>query len=181
MHNEFNTVHTIAQDPPAFIVHFSIPIFSIHHLHADVQSCTNTKILPLDRKWLSYSRRVRALCSKFCVCTAEGVSHIAEDVLSEHHLHRLLRFVKGAAPKWREMGLALGFSNDVLDAIAAKPENVSRGAIACFIDLLSRWLKWAPPNHDLPTVKTLAEALREGTVGEERMAYDLVQGFERKM
>ena len=151
------------------------------HLHVHVQSCTKTKILPLSRKWLSYSRRVRALCSKFCLCTAEDVSHIAEDVLSEHNLRLLLRFVKGAVPKWREIGLALGFTMDVLDAIAAKPENVSRGAIACFIDLLNRWLKWAPPNHDLPTVKTLAEALREGTVGEERMAYDLVQGFERRM
>ena len=153
----------------------------MHYLHVHVESFTKTKILPLARKWLSYSRRVRALCSKFCVCTAEGVSHIAENVLSEHHLRLLLRFVKGAAPKWREIGLTLGFSMDVLDAIAAKPENVSRGAIACFTDLLNRWLKWAPPSHDLPTVKTLAEALRESTVGEERMANDLMQGFERKL
>ena len=163
------------------MVHLSIPVFSIHYLHVHVQSFTKTKILPLSRKWLSYSRRVRALCSKFCVCTAEGVSHIAEDVLSEHNLHRLLRFVESAAPKWRKIGLALGFSMAVLDTIAAKPENVSQGAIACFTDLLSRWLKWAPPNHDLPTVKALAEALREGTVGEERVAYDLVQGFEGEM
>ena len=116
-----------------------------------------------------------------CVATAKDVSRIAEDVLSEHHLNLLLGFVKSAAPKWREIGLALGFSMDVLDAIAAKPDTISRGPIACFTDLLSRWLKWALPNHDFPTVKTLAGALRSGTVGEERIAYDLEQGFERKM
>lgn len=121
------------------------------------------------------------MCAAFCVRTAKDVSCIAEDVLSKHHLNLLLGFVKDAAPKWREIGLALGFSTDVLDGIATKPDNISRGPIACFTDLLSRWLKWAPPNHHFPTVKTLAEALRSGTVGEERMAYDLVQGFERKM
>ena len=84
-----------------------------------------------------------------------------------------------AAAKWRQIGVALKFSKNVLDTIAATSGNSSPED--CFTDLLSRWLNWAPPNHDLPTVKTLAEALRECTVGEERMANNLMQGFERKM
>ena len=133
--------------------------------------------------WLqeSYSRTVRAVCSAFCVRTAKDVSRIAEEVLSEHELNLLLGFVKGAAANWREIGLALEFSTDVLDTITATPDNTMEGPIACFTDLLRRWLKWAPPNHHFPTVKTLAEALRSGAVWEERVAYDLEQGFKRKM
>ena len=109
----------------------------------------------------------------------EDVSHCSEFILSDHNLPKLLGIVGRAAAKWRQIGVSLKFSKDVLDTIAATSGNSS--PIDCFIDLLSRWLKWTPPNHDLPTVKTLAEALRAGTVGEERMANELVQGFERKI
>ena len=118
--------------------------------------------------------------SRFRLIEAAGVSHCTGYILSQDDLQPLLDFVGHAAAKWREIGGALGFSTDVLDTIAAKPENMSRGPVACFTDLLSRWLKWAPPNHDLPTLETLAKALRAGTVGEERMAYDLTQGFQCK-
>ena len=75
--------------------------------------------------------------------------------------------------------MALQFSKNELDAIAATAGNTT--PIACFTDLLSRWLKRAPPNHDLPTLETLAKVLRGGTVGEERMAYELMQNFQGKM
>ena len=87
----------------------------------------------------------------------------------------LLRFVGKAAAKWRQIGVALGFQPDVLNVI----EEENRGKpFNCFTDLLSRWLKWAPPKHKLPTLETLADALREGTVGEERVAYNLEQDFQ---
>ena len=133
---------------------------------------------PPYRKWLPHRRKV--IYSEFGASDTEDVSYHTEDVLSEHDLQLLLRFTKDAAPKWREIGLALGFSMGVLDAIAAKLENTSRGPVACFSDLLSRWLKFAPPKHRLPTPELLAEALREDTVGEERMALDLTQEFQCK-
>ena len=101
--------------------------------------------------------------------------------LDEHHLKPLLHFVNRAAPKWKEIGVALGFSVDELNTIAAKPKNISRGPIACFTDLLSRWLKWAPPKHHTPTLETLAWALMEDTVGEESMANKLMQHFQHKV
>lgn len=84
-----------------------------------------------------------------------------------------------AAAKWREIGLVLKFSTDELDIIAATSGNSF--PIACFTDLLSRWLRWAPPKHYLPTLETLAAALRKDNVGQERMAYNLMQGFQRKL
>ena len=107
------------------------------------------------------------------------VSHYAEYVLSEHDLTPLLGFVGRAAAKWKQIGVALKFSKDVLDAIAVTPGNMT--LIDCFTDLLSRWLKWAPPNHELPTLETLAEALRDGTVWEEKMARELIKGFQRTL
>ena len=76
--------------------------------------------------------------------------------------------------------MALGFSKGILDMIAETPGN-QREPIACFTDMLSRWLKWAPPKHALPTPEKLAEALRDDTVGEERMAYGLIKNFKRKI
>lgn len=106
-------------------------------------------------------------------CVNSDVSNCAENILSERDLQLLLGFVGGAAAKWRQIGVALKFSKNVLDAIAATPGNVS--PIECFTDLLNRWLKWAPPKHDLPSLQTLAEALRDDTVGEEKIAYDMTQ------
>ena len=37
--------------------------------------------------------------------------------------------------------------------------------------------RWAPPKHKLPTLETLAVALREGIVGEERVPYNLDEDF----
>lgn len=108
------------------------------------------------------------------------MAHRIRFVLNEDHLQPLLRFVGRAAARWRTVGVALHFSKSVLDTIAATNENMVGGPTACFTDLLSRWLKWAPPKHSLPTLETLAEALREDTVGEERIAYDLEQGFQCK-
>ena len=108
-----------------------------------------------------------------------NVSNCAEYILSECDLQPLLGFAGGAAAKWRRIGVALKFSKNVLDAIAATPRSVS--PIDCFADLLSRWLRWGPPKHDLPSLQTLAEALREDTVGEEKIAYDLTQGLQRKI
>ena len=107
------------------------------------------------------------------------VSHYAEYVLREHDLTPLLGFVGRAAAMWKRIGVALKFSKNVLDDIAATSGNSS--PIDCFTDLLSRWLRWAPPNHDLPTLETLAKALRDGTVGEEKMASELIKGFQRTL
>lgn len=114
-----------------------------------------------------------------CVSVSEDISHLAGYVLSERHLQPLLSLVGRAAAKWRRIGVALMFSKDILDAIAATPGNAS--PVDCFTDLLSRWLKWAPPKHDLPTLQTLAVALREDTVGEERIANELMERFQREL
>ena len=83
--------------------------------------------------------------------------------------------VSEAAANWRDIGKALEFSHDQLKTIAnAKSLNTDEHYMD---ELLSRWLKWAPPNHPkLPCVEDLATALR--AVGEERTAYNLMQMME---
>ena len=93
--------------------------------------------------------------------------------LDEGYLQALLELTSSAACKWREIGLHLGFINSKLDEIANTPENISGGPSACFRDLLSRWLNWAPPNHIFPSVEALESALRSPDVEKERAAFDL--------
>ena len=93
--------------------------------------------------------------------------------LRERDLAGLTHTLKGAEAKWMTIGLALGFLDDELTIIQHKPLLIPEGVTGYFRDLLSRWLKWAPPNHRWPTLEALATALNEA--GEEGRAYDLKQ------
>ena len=97
-------------------------------------------------------------------------------VLSEDHLLPLLPFVKRASRKWREIGAVLKFSKESLDAIEASTS--TEGPVACFTELLTRWLKRAPPKYSPPTLEALLDALRDDTIEEEGIAYDVGQEFE---
>ena len=101
-----------------------------------------------------------------------------EEELSIWDLHGLLILLQCVAAKWRSIGLALGFLDRELHVIEIKPENVDGGPLHCFRDLLSRWLKWEPPNHTWPTVKDLARALRHPFVGEKRLANKLEEEYK---
>ena len=98
----------------------------------------------------------------------------ASDPLSEEDHSWLFQKIKKVSVKWRDVGVALGFSFDKLEPIANKGSlNTDEHYMQ---ELLSRWLKWAPPNHPLPCLEDLATALR--SVEEERTAYDLMQIME---
>ena len=64
-----------------------------------------------------------------------------------------------------------------LKVIENTPTIAVGGPEACFTEMLSRWLKWAPPNHEFPSGHALAEALRSPLVKEEELAYNLEQHF----
>ena len=98
----------------------------------------------------------------------------ASDPLSEEDHRWLFQMIKKVSARWRDVGKALEFSYDQLEAIAY--ERSLRTDERYMQELLSRWLKRAPPNHPLPCVEDLATALR--SVGEERTAYDLMQMME---
>ena len=89
--------------------------------------------------------------------------------LSRQDHHWLSEAVSEAAANWRDVGKALKFSHDQLKIIAnAKSLNTDEHYMQ---ELLSKWLKRAPPKHPLPCVEDLATALR--SVEEDRTAYDL--------
>ena len=68
----------------------------------------------------------------------------------------------------------LGFTHDESEGIVRHPG--LHGVKDYMDELLSRWLKRAPPKHPLPCVEDLATALR--SVEEDRTAYDLMQMME---
>ena len=77
------------------------------------------------------------------------------------------------------MGLALGFLNHELTTIESKPLLVSEGTTGYLRELLSQWLKWAPPNHRSPTIKSLGDALQSS--GHESLAVDLMTQKKGRM
>ena len=95
----------------------------------------------------------------------------ASDPLSEEDHRWLFQSIRKVSAKWRDVGEVLHFSYEQLEAIATK------GSLKTdehyMQELMSRWLKRAPPNHPLPYVEDLATALRYKSFGEERTAYDL--------
>ena len=73
------------------------------------------------------------------------------------------------------MGLYLGFTTGVLSIIESKSQLLPLGSPAFFCELLTQWLKWAPPDHPFPTVRNLVSALK--MAGEERMGFQLEEVF----
>lgn len=112
-----------------------------------------------------------AHCNHFCSpCTDKG-----EGILGEGDLPNLLDLLKSAVPHWRNVGVYLGFHSSEMDIINTKPQLSFEGCPGFFREMLSQWLKWAPPNHPPPTVCNLASALRRA--GEEATAFLLEMFF----
>ena len=88
----------------------------------------------------------------------------------------LCETVSNVAAKWRALGRELGFTHDELTEVTRCPG--LHGDKDYMDELLSRWLKRAPPGHPLPCVEDLATALRSKSVREARTAYDLMQMME---
>ena len=96
--------------------------------------------------------------------------HLISAPLSRKDHQWLRTKLSKATTNWRALGRELGFTHDESEDIVRHPG--LHGDKHYMDELLSRWLKWAPPNHPLPCVEDLATALC--SVGEERTAYDLM-------
>ena len=101
---------------------------------------------------------------------ATSTSDIELALSDEDHEH-LFRRVRNASARWRNIGSALGFTHGQLEDIVQTRALHTNEHYMC--ELLSRWLRWAPPNHSWPCKEDLATALR--SVGEERVAYFLMK------
>ena len=99
-------------------------------------------------------------------------------VLTEEDLAILLDWLKPATPQWKAVGLALGFLDHELTIIERTPLLIPEGLTGYFREMLSQWLKWAPPNHSWPTLKALQPALQ--SCGHEGLAVQLTRLFLKK-
>ena len=99
-------------------------------------------------------------------------------MLAEEDLSILTEILRPAASQWKTVGLALGFLDHDLTIIEQKPLLIPEGPLGYFRDMVSQWLKWAPPNHSSPTLENLAPALQRS--GHENLAVKLGSKFQRK-
>ena len=81
------------------------------------------------------------------------------DILKDQDLHVLYTIMKPAEPKWKEIGLALGFLYDELTTIEQKPLLIPKGSTGYITEMLNQWLKWAPPKHKWPRLSALGTEL----------------------
>ena len=86
-------------------------------------------------------------------------------------LYILTEILRPATPQWRTVGLALGFVDYELATIEHTPPLIPEGPPGFFREMLSKWLKWAPPNHTSPTLENLVPALQ--SCGHEDLAVNL--------
>ena len=91
--------------------------------------------------------------------------------LTEQDLFCLIDILKPVAPKWKEIGGKLNIKNSDLNIIEHKLTLIVEGVTGYFREMLSMWLKWAPPNHSWPTIHNLIYAVRSS--GHEDLAVKL--------
>ena len=93
--------------------------------------------------------------------------------LTEDDLFPLTDMLRPAAPKWKEIGGALGIANSDLTKI----ENHAMLDVTGYLrEMLSRWLRQAPSNHPWPTIQDLVDAVRRS--GHEDLAVKLQKTTE---
>eukprot|EP00731_Ephydatia_muelleri_P019930 Em0012g755a len=97
-----------------------------------------------------------------------GKAHNSNVLRVEDH-RDIFEVTKNACPKWKSIGRNLNFTDDELSAITRVPGLHYDEDF--YADMLRKWLDWAPPDHNHPTVQDLSSALRKA--GKERQAYDL--------
>ena len=105
-----------------------------------------------------------------CDCVLGGVT-----ILTEQDLHSLTEIMRPATPQWRTIGGSLGILHSDLTIIEHNPVLIQEGITGYFREMLSQWLKWAPPNHPSPTLEDLAVALQSS--GHESLAVNLKSVF----
>ena len=108
------------------------------------------------------------------------VHFILVDTLTDKVYFYFLQKLEPATPKWKTIVLALGFQYDQLNVIERKPMLIPEGDSDYICDImLNQWLKWAPPNHEWPTVskKTLPLTSEQSSYRGKVFVYTMYGSF----
>ena len=90
----------------------------------------------------------------------------------------LTSIMEEAVPEWKKIGCTLGFLDCDLTLIEANPTLTLQGPTGYFEEMLNQWLKWAPPEHDWPSLEILEDALQN--IGQTNLATKLRPKFLQK-
>ena len=73
----------------------------------------------------------------------------------------------------------MGFLNYEITTIERKPLLIPEGDTGYFREMMSQWLKWAPPNHSWPTLEALVGALQSSE--DESLGANLLPKFIERL
>ena len=115
--------------------------------------------LPLNyEKWQLDLFPHASVPTKGTVCTPQ---HTESDIkLEQEHLALLYGQLSEYASNWTEIGIYLGFRNNELDNIEAKPGLFYKGPKGFLHEMLSEWLNWAPGDQRRSKRYATLEALK---------------------
>lgn len=94
-----------------------------------------------------------------------------QKILTEKDLPDVLKALRDARGKWKEIGLVLGIPITDLNTIEMESDNK---VDKCLENMITIWLKRRSLN---PSWQSLIEALKEPTVGEEGVADDIEKKY----
>lgn len=94
---------------------------------------------------------------------------------NESYLRMLINILDQVATKWKEIGIALSFRPCDLDCIEQAPMLMVKGPKAYLQELIRQWLEWTSPEHNLPTIVALHDALLDSMVDEPQLAMELLK------
>ena len=91
------------------------------------------------------------------------------------YLRQILSLLLPVASKWESIGIALDFSIGDLENIKHNLTLAIEGPQAYLRVLIQQWLGWTPPDHNLPTIEALCDALKSPIVNEQVLAEKMLQ------
>lgn len=103
------------------------------------------------------------------VHTNNVAATVIKHKLTEGDLDALGSFISSAHLRWRDIGRSLGFKHTELSGIVPKQGLTTQNDY--FMEMLSCYLKWAPPGKQYPATEDIIKALRD--VGEHNLALKL--------
>ena len=91
-----------------------------------------------------------------------------------------MNYLQPIAYCWKELGLQLGINFGELNVIEATRLLIPGGPAAFLQEILFRYLNFAPPSHQHPTLEKLCKALRSRAIRQDRLAFDLEQEYQAR-
>ena len=95
-------------------------------------------------------------------------------IINDSHVLALLQKMHNHSYMWREIGIALRFTEPELQIIQSTPALLNKAPFSFLEYLMNQWVQWPTDDHESePTLEKLCTALKSSLVGLGRLAKEI--------